>query len=220
MKSVLVGSRRRQWLLSALVSLVLVAMATGTALAEDDDDGHSPAYRSNRAVVVNYHKGSFKTAHHLQVNYLGGHDAVLNNEADAFVWCNGCDALSVAVQVSMFSYDVHNITLHNTNYGVAHCTSCTTVEFAFQWVVITNDWHHVPADVQSFMNDTDHLLDNVRRNHLTIAQAVAQLNAIIAEYTSLPPIPGPVPAHAAATAKSGNAASQAGLHVERKETRD
>lgn len=212
MKSVLMCGRRRQWLLSALVSLVLVAMATGTALAHDNDDGHFTVFRSNRAVVVNHHKDSFKTAHRLQVNYPGGHDAVLNNEADAYVWCNGCDTLSVAVQVSMFSYDVHNITLHNTNYGVAKCTRCNTVEFALQWVVITDDWHHVPTDVQNFMNDTDHLLDSIGRNRLTLAQATAQLNAIIGKYTSLPPISGAAPSHAA-SAKPGNAAAQAGLHV-------
>jgi len=191
-------------------------MTTGTALA-CAQDSNATVHRTNISHVDNHQDNRFKAGHHIQLDFPGSHSAILNNKAYAYESCDNCDELSVAIQVAMFSPSAKTITLNNTNDAVVYkCNHCNVVTVALQWVVIAPDWYHVPANVQSFMRDSDNLLDHIKRNHLTLAQAVAQLNGLIAKYQSMPPTAGAAPIHGASV-KPGSPAAQAGLHVQWKQ---
>jgi len=191
------GKLRKPWIVVVVLGATL--MSVQSVMAHPSGTWHFTNVRR----VVNHHSNTLRVRGRVQLNRPGTHTAVLDDEAWAYSSCTGCQSLAVALQVNFVSpkaasNDLFTTTAVAENYK---CTGCTTVAVAMQYDVISNDWRHVPDTVSDLVHTMNRELDRLSDDpdDFTLNQAIARIQAVIAQFQSLPtpPTSGAAP-HAAA----------------------
>jgi putative peptide zinc metalloprotease protein len=181
----------RSMLRLALLLLLVLAPALGTvapARAQTADVSSIQGGGGNNVVVLrNHSNGRLTTSGEIQLNRIPGPTAGPANLASAYSSCVDCQSLAMALQINLISRTARSITPENAAVAVNEgCTRCYTVARAIQYVLQVDDPTHVPPEVSRLIQSMDRELNAIRVDRgMTLSEAEARINAVIAQFTEL-----------------------------------
>jgi hypothetical protein len=189
--------RRRRMLLALVYALAIVLplAGAGTATAQDGDDDVIFAERvdgrARNMVMAHNHKDErMMVRGSVELDRVPGLSASPFNMAQAVSSCVDCKTFAVALQIALVNEDANVSTPQN--YAVAFniaCTRCVTVARAVQYVVPVADPKDEPETVRRLVKEMDRELRDIaqlaRRDSITVEQADARINTLIAEFRAL-----------------------------------
>jgi len=175
------GAPRRA---AALAAAALVAVSLVAAVAPAGRSGNGG---DNAAVAINTTNGTATFSVHLNITRESGDVVDASNVAVAYASCTDCAAVAIAFQAVLATGDPSVI--EPTNIAIADntgCTNCTTVADAYQQVLLTDgaNVHFTPEGRQEFAQ-IRHQLHDLRKSDLSLADLVAQLDALQADFADV-----------------------------------
>ncbi|MBV8085607.1 MAG: hypothetical protein JO247_12420 [Chloroflexi bacterium] len=181
---------------------------------------------SNIVRVINQRDAAVRADGRVQDKRLHGKDANPVNQAFAYSSCLNCQTYSVALQIVVTKQGASPSQPVNEALAVNyHCTGCTTVARALQYVIPEPDPDNVPDHVQRLAAQWDRQLRSIQSTPgITPAQAEAQINSVIGQFQDLAqnlsdkrsettdpdsPNASPIPSSSASAAPASSAPSNA-----------
>ena len=143
----------------------------------------------NEVVACNRADGALRVRANLQLNHVPAPTAAPANLAYANSACAGCRTFAVALQLNLISAAATSIAPRNTAVAVnVACAGCTTVARAIQYTVQVADPTQVPPEVAALVGALDGALRAIASDPaLTLPDAEAQLDAVLAQFQALAP---------------------------------
>ena len=144
--------------------------------------------RTNQVRVMNRTDGRLRVRGKVQLNRITGPVVEPVNFAFAYTSCTDCQGIAVALQVNLVSRDVRQITPQNAAVALnEQCTRCQTVAHAIQYVYGVDDPAEVPGEAIDLIRELNRELREIHSNrHMTLAEAEARVNAVVARFRQFP----------------------------------
>jgi putative peptide zinc metalloprotease protein len=140
----------------------------------------------NIVQVVNHSDGHFRMDGRVKLDQIPGPNVGPKNEGISYASCTGCQTMAVALQIDLVSPSVHNFQPLNKAQAVnMACNSCDTFAWALQYVITVDDPTQVPSDVRDLMQQMDATLRDIKVGNYTVSQAIARVEAVIAQFKEL-----------------------------------
>jgi hypothetical protein len=190
-----------RWLTAASGSVVVQATGTPASAAatapvdpadvpQDDgitqDEGGGGGAR-NLVQIQNRTDGRLRVRGNIQLNRILAPSVEPVNLALALGSCTDCQTFAVALQLDLISRTASQIAPQNAAVAVnVDCTRCVTVARAFQYVYQVDDPTQVPGETSELIRAMDHELQAIHSDgNVTLSDAEARINAVIAQFTTL-----------------------------------
>jgi len=150
--------------------------------AGGDNGGHSNVVR-----VINQQDGKVRSEGRAQGNHIPGPNVQPVNQALAYGSCNGCQTYAIALQLDLVSNKAANVQPKNEALAVNyHCTGCTTIARALQYVIPEDDPDQLPDRAHQLLRRISTEVDAIQRTPgVTPDQAEARINAAIGQFQDL-----------------------------------
>jgi hypothetical protein len=155
---------------------------------QDDEDEHATGNGRNEVILHNCTNDQLRVRASIQLNTIPGRVVKPLNVAYAEGSCVSCQTLSVALQVNLYSgergrdVEPENVALA-LNTG---CSDCFTVARAIQYNEPVDEPQDVPDDVARTVDRLDDELRSIQRDpDITLSDAEARLNAVLASFSEL-----------------------------------
>jgi hypothetical protein len=162
--------------------------AAGENTAEFHQSGEQDAGggRTNVVQVRNHKNQRLAFSGRAQLNGFDGRTAVATNRANAYSSCVGCTSIAVALQLDLVGPRTTRIAVHNDAVAVNYrCMGCTTIAVAIQYVVTWDDASRL-SSLEHQVDQMNWAFQAISRDHnISVADAVARANAIMAQFVSL-----------------------------------
>jgi hypothetical protein len=170
----------------------LEASGTATGLLQADPcasaDVQMGGGGANNIVLLNNHvDGGLTTRGKVQISQIPGPSVAPVNCAFASSTCIGCQTLSVALQIDLISPNAASVAPRNIaraqNVG---CQGCQTFARALQYVIQVDDPTSTPPEIDRLAQAMNDQLRAVQTDRsLTLDQAMAQIDAVLAQFQDL-----------------------------------
>jgi hypothetical protein len=155
---------------------------------EGDEDENATGNGRNEVILHNCTNDQLRVRASIQLNTIPGRVVKPLNVAYAEGSCVSCQTLSVALQVNLYSgergrdVEPENVALA-LNTG---CSDCFTVARAIQYNEPVDEPQDVPDDVARTVDRLDDELRSIQRDpDITLSDAEARLNAVLASFSEL-----------------------------------
>ena len=109
------------------------------------------------------------------------------NIAEAVNTCSqGCDTLTVALQINMVNSDAAPFTPHNAAVAVnAACTGCHAVALAIQYNIGSEDPIHVQPEVDRLVASMKQELAHIGSSATSLSEAETAIEGVLAQFQDL-----------------------------------
>jgi putative peptide zinc metalloprotease protein len=132
--------------------------------------------------------GRLRVKGSVQLNQIQGQNVGPINLAQARASCLGCQTIAVALQISLYERHASRVVPRNNAEAVnVGCFGCFTVARSIQYVYPVDDPTQVPPEIDQLIRAMDKELKELhsQSHSLTVAEAVARINVVLAEFTDL-----------------------------------
>jgi hypothetical protein len=141
----------------------------------------------NIVQIQNRTDGSLRVDGRVDLSVAPGPNIAPVNMATALSSCKNCQTLAMALQVVMISSHTQYARPQNSAVAVNFaCSGCTTIAVAYQYALTVDDPTQVPDSARRLVAQMKSELAGVQGTPgITLAQAEARFNAVIAQYQEL-----------------------------------
>jgi Fe-S cluster biogenesis protein NfuA len=140
----------------------------------------------NIVQLRNISDGTLKAGGRVQVTSVPAPNFAAANIAIASSSCVNCQTLAVALQINLVGG--HVTYFHPQNAAVASnagCSGCDTVARAIQYNIGVADPNQPPPEVRQMVTAMNAELARIDNGNVTLAQAEAEIDAVIAQFNGL-----------------------------------
>jgi hypothetical protein len=155
----------------------------------DDEDHARRGGPKNHVRVVNRTDGRLRVRGHLQLNRIRGSIVEPENLALAYSSCVRCQSIGVALQINLIGRTSDWIAPQNAAVAMnVECKGCYTVARAIQYVYSVDDpTTQIPDEASLLIHEMNRELRDIHSDRrITLAEAEARIDAVIAQFRQLP----------------------------------